>query len=85
MRRAFAERFDLLMVDEFQDTRRQPEILRAPERGNLFMVGDEQQSIYGLRHADVSLFRARRAELSRAGRASCSSRRTFGAASRLWM
>ena len=51
---AWAERFELLMVDEFQDTNpRQLAILQALERGNLFTVGDELQSIYGFRHADV--------------------------------
>ena len=65
VRVAWSERFELLMVDEFQDTNpRQLAILTALERGNLFTVGDELQSIYGFRHADVTLFRARRAELS---------------------
>ena len=65
VRAAWSERFELLMVDEFQDTNpRQLAILTALERGNLFTVGDELQSIYGFRHADVTLFRARRAELS---------------------
>jgi ATP-dependent helicase/nuclease subunit A len=68
VRAAWSERFELLMVDEFQDTNpRQLAILRALERGNLFTVGDELQSIYGFRHADVSLFRARHAELEELG------------------
>jgi ATP-dependent helicase/nuclease subunit A len=70
VRRAWSERFALLMVDEFQDTNpRQLAVLQALDRGNLFTVGDELQSIYGFRDADVGLFRARRAEL--AGRDGC--------------
>jgi ATP-dependent exoDNAse (exonuclease V) beta subunit len=58
------ERFSLIMIDEFQDTNRlQLEILSALERDNLFTVGDEFQSIYAFRHADVRIFRERRAEL----------------------
>ncbi len=65
VRRAWSERFELLMVDEFQDTNpRQLGILAALERENLFTVGDELQSIYGFRHADVRLFRERRAKLA---------------------
>jgi ATP-dependent helicase/nuclease subunit A len=68
VRSSWSERFELLMVDEFQDTNpRQLAILRALDRGNLFTVGDEFQSIYGFRHADVGLFRARRAELAERG------------------
>ncbi|HSZ14528.1 MAG TPA: UvrD-helicase domain-containing protein [Solirubrobacteraceae bacterium] len=68
VRAAWSERFELLMVDEFQDTNpRQLAILGALDRGNLFTVGDELQSIYGFRHADVSLFRARRAKLEEIG------------------
>jgi len=67
-RRSWSERFELLMVDEFQDTNpRQLSILRALDRQNLFTVGDELQSIYGFRHADVSLFRERQVELARRG------------------
>ena len=68
VRAAWSDRFELLMVDEFQDTNpRQLAILQALDRGNLFTVGDELQSIYGFRHADVSLFRARHAELQERG------------------
>ncbi len=63
-RERWAERFRLIMVDEFQDTNRlQLDILEALERDNLFAVGDEFQSIYGFRHADVTIFRERRAAL----------------------
>jgi ATP-dependent helicase/nuclease subunit A len=59
-RRAWAERFELIMVDEFQDTNRlQLDVLEALERDNLFAVGDEFQSIYRFRHADVTIFRER--------------------------
>ncbi|MGH2950047.1 MAG: 3'-5' exonuclease, partial [Solirubrobacteraceae bacterium] len=61
-RRSWAERFALIMVDEFQDTNRlQLDVLGALERDNLFAVGDEFQSIYRFRHADVTIFRERRA------------------------
>src|SRR5918992_5862932 len=74
LRAGWAERFELIMVDEFQDTNRlQLDVLEALERGtqstsstgtgSLFAVGDESQSIYGFRHADVGIFRARRAAL----------------------
>ena len=63
-RDAWAERFELIMVDEFQDTNRlQLDVLEALERDNLFAVGDELQSIYRFRHADVTIFRERRARL----------------------
>ena len=63
-RQRWAERFTLIMVDEFQDTNRlQLDVLEALERDNLFAVGDEFQSIYGFRHADVTIFRERRAAL----------------------
>ena len=59
-RERWAERFQLLMIDEFQDTNAvQLEILEHLERDNLFAVGDEFQSIYRFRHADVGIFRKR--------------------------
>jgi ATP-dependent exoDNAse (exonuclease V) beta subunit len=57
-------RFRSIMVDEFQDTNRlQCELvdLLAGGGADLFFVGDEFQSIYGFRHADVRVFRERRA------------------------
>jgi ATP-dependent helicase/nuclease subunit A len=68
VRESWAERIELLMVDEFQDTnRRQLALLTLLERDNLFTVGDELQSIYGFRHAEVEIFRERRRELQAAG------------------
>ncbi|MBE2318459.1 UvrD-helicase domain-containing protein [Solirubrobacter sp. CPCC 204708] len=59
-RERWAERFRLIMIDEFQDTNAvQLEILEHLERDNLFAVGDEFQSIYRFRHADVGIFRRR--------------------------
>ena len=59
------QRFLSIMVDEFQDTNRlQTELLDLLCSGtstDLFVVGDEFQSIYGFRHADVAVFRERRA------------------------
>jgi ATP-dependent helicase/nuclease subunit A len=58
-------RFRSIMVDEFQDTNRlQCELIDLISHGDCerFFVGDEFQSIYGFRHADVQVFRERRAE-----------------------
>ncbi len=60
LRRRWAERYALIMVDEFQDTNRlQMDVLSRLDRENLFVVGDAFQSIYGFRHADVEIFRER--------------------------
>ncbi len=71
-RAAFQERFDCLLVDEFQDTDPlQAEIVfllasddpaqsdwrRArPRPGKLFVVGDPKQSIYRFRRADIEIY-----------------------------
>src|SRR5215210_2815999 len=56
------------MVDEFQDTNRLQceliDLLAGDDDKELFFVGDEFQSIYGFRHADVDVFRERRAAAS---------------------
>jgi len=60
---AYRARFSHLLVDEFQDTNRLQlrliEALRGP-RAELMVVGDELQSIYGFRHADLDVFREQR-------------------------
>jgi ATP-dependent exoDNAse (exonuclease V) beta subunit len=60
---SYRARFSHLMVDEFQDTNRLQlrliEALRGPG-SELMVVGDEFQSIYGFRHADLDVFRERR-------------------------
>jgi ATP-dependent exoDNAse (exonuclease V) beta subunit len=64
LRERYRTQFVHLLVDEFQDTNRlQIRLLRllAGEDGRLFTVGDEFQSIYGFRHADVTVFREFRA------------------------
>jgi ATP-dependent helicase/nuclease subunit A len=65
----YRERFRHVLVDEFQDTNAlQLELVRqlqGPET-QVFCVGDEFQSIYGFRHADVEVFRRERDRLREA-------------------
>ncbi len=72
VRRALSRRYRILFVDEFQDTDPiQAEIVSLlsseddgkdwrscrPRPGSLFLVGDEKQSIYRFRRADLDTFR----------------------------
>ena len=63
VRALWCGRFRHIMVDEFQDTNRVQldliEALKGPET-RLFTVGDEHQSIYRFRNADLEVFRAER-------------------------
>ena len=68
LRERYRRRFQRVMVDELQDTNRvQLDLIEALADGNLFTVGDAQQSIYGFRHADVELFEALAQERRREG------------------
>ena len=70
VREAWSERFVHVMVDEYQDTNKlQDELIDLIAAGRLFAVGDDRQSIYGFRHADVEGFRDRRAAAEADGRA----------------
>jgi ATP-dependent helicase/nuclease subunit A len=67
---AYRARFSYLLVDEFQDTNRLQLRLIEALRGakcQLMVVGDELQSIYGFRHADLDVFRERRQAIAESG------------------
>ncbi len=56
VREKWRRTFRHVLVDEYQDTNHaQYRLLQllASEHGNLMVVGDEDQSIYGFRHADI--------------------------------
>lgn len=56
VRKTYGEQFQYILVDEYQDTNRlQFEIVRslAEEHRNLLVVGDDAQSIYAFRGAEV--------------------------------
>jgi ATP-dependent helicase/nuclease subunit A len=68
LRERYRARFERIMVDELQDTNAvQLELIEHLARGNLFTVGDAQQSIYAFRHADVELFARRGERLAQIG------------------
>jgi len=56
LRQLYNRRFEFVMIDEYQDTNRsQYELMRllTEARHNVCVVGDEDQSIYGWRGADI--------------------------------
>jgi DNA helicase-2/ATP-dependent DNA helicase PcrA len=53
---AYRDRFKFILVDEYQDTNRaQYQLIKllGGEHGNVLVVGDDDQSIYGWRGADI--------------------------------
>ncbi|MEA2479577.1 MAG: hypothetical protein QOJ07_1499, partial [Thermoleophilaceae bacterium] len=70
VRAVWSERFQHVMVDEYQDTNElQDELIDLLAAGRLFAVGDDRQSIYGFRYADVAGFRERRRQAEAEDRA----------------
>lgn len=57
-RKYYSDRWKAILIDEFQDTNPVQEKLLQQLKGRalLTVVGDEKQSIYGFRRADVSVF-----------------------------
>ncbi|GBC93293.1 ATP-dependent DNA helicase UvrD1 [bacterium HR15] len=67
VRHRYQQRFQYLLVDEAQDIDPlQAELIEllTGEQGNLMVVGDGQQSIYGFRFADLRVFRNWQAKAS---------------------
>ncbi|RKY93984.1 MAG: hypothetical protein DRQ01_03445, partial [Ignavibacteriae bacterium] len=61
VREALSEKYKFLMVDEYQDTNEIQYKIFLPildylKKGNLFVVGDEKQSIYQFRDAELEVF-----------------------------
>ncbi|RME03164.1 MAG: hypothetical protein D6812_05450, partial [Deltaproteobacteria bacterium] len=81
VRRWYAERWRAILVDEFQDTNPvQARIIEALAQGaTLTIVGDEKQSIYAFRRADVTVFRRFREKIVQGGGSVVSLSRSFRA------
>jgi ATP-dependent helicase/nuclease subunit A len=61
VRKELGEKFRYIMIDEYQDTNELQYQIFLPildylKRGNLFVVGDEKQSIYMFRDAELEIF-----------------------------
>lgn len=69
VKRYYAERWQAFLIDEFQDVNAiQAEIIeKLTEHCELTIVGDEKQSIYGFRRADVTVFNKFREDIIKRG------------------
>ena len=66
--RRYQKQFRVVMVDEFQDTDAlQLQLVEALSDGDLCTVGDEKQSIYRFRGADVDVYKAHRRDMEARG------------------
>jgi len=64
------DKFEYIMIDEYQDTNEiQYEIfmpiLNNLKKGNLFVVGDEKQSIYMFREAELEVFHKTKSDITK--------------------
>jgi ATP-dependent helicase/nuclease subunit A len=72
VRETISEKYKYLMVDEYQDTNEIQyqiflPILDELKKGNLFIVGDEKQSIYSFRDAELEIFQITRDKIEESG------------------
>ncbi|GBD90712.1 ATP-dependent helicase/nuclease subunit A [bacterium BMS3Abin04] len=70
VREYLKEKFKFIMIDEYQDTNEVQYNIFMPllenlKRGNLFVVGDEKQSIYMFRNAELEIFNKTKVNLSK--------------------
>ena len=68
---SLAVRYQYFMIDEYQDTNETQYNIFIPildylKRGNLFIVGDEKQSIYMFRGADLDIFNKTKSDIKNA-------------------
>ncbi len=69
VREGLSEKYKYIMVDEYQDTNETQyniflPILDELKKGNLFVVGDEKQSIYMFRDAELEIFNKTKEDIS---------------------
>ncbi len=74
----YRDLFRLVMIDEFQDTNEvQTALADLLSDGTLCTVGDERQSIYGFRYADVGVYRRHTAAMAAQGAATVGLAKNF--------
>ncbi len=71
VKKTLASKYKFIMIDEYQDTNEIQHNIFMPlldnlKRGNLFVVGDEKQSIYMFRDAEPEIFNSTKSEISSA-------------------
>lgn len=69
VRQSLSEKFEFIMIDEYQDTNEIQyniflPILDKLKKGNLFVVGDEKQSIYMFRDAELEVFKKTKKDIA---------------------